>query len=318
VLLGLALWCAACHDFDALTRCAERPCDAGSADATSPGDAAGGPDGAADSGANDGGGSGPPQPIGPPGPVALVFHDEFDDTAGMSGPLNGLAADRWNSGWFTTGVSATSPPVSGTEIAWYGPEAIVFPGDGTCRLRLTVHANATYDASHESGMLTTATHFTFSPSQQRTILEARVQVPGPTAEAGGYWPHLWLLSHENGPGGGGQYPPEIGIFSLRDNTTDPRAHLRSADYGVNENLADSDGTVDLSLAFHDYTVDLSPAAIVFYLDGLERWRYTDGAGLASLFAFDPLYVLINFSLDGSGPLGTVPNDLAIDYVRAWQ
>jgi beta-glucanase (GH16 family) len=264
-------------------------------------------------------------PLGPTAPAGhrwrLLFSDEFDDTSGMSGPNHGLESSKWNSGWFTSGVDATSPPVEPTEAEWYGPEGIVFPGDGSVHLRLTSNANSTYDKSYESGMITTHDLFTFSPSKARTVVEARLKVPGPNSKSGGYWPAFWLLSNEDGPGGTGQWPPEIDIFEFFGNSNTPVAHLHTTGTDISQELADSSGTKDLSLAFHTYTIDISTGQIAFYLDGTRQWTYTDTHYIANLLEFDPMYVLIYFAFGGDGggdPTGKVPNDMSIDYVRSWQ
>jgi hypothetical protein len=52
-------------------------------------------------------------PLGPTdGPWNLVFHDEFDDTTGMSGPTNGVQPSKWNTAWFT----GPTAPGSGTYL----------------------------------------------------------------------------------------------------------------------------------------------------------------------------------------------------------
>jgi beta-glucanase (GH16 family) len=262
-------------------------------------------------------------PLGPTAPAngwALAFQDEFDDAPGMSGPTNGLAASKWNSGWYTSGIKATSQPVQSTEAEWYGPEGIVFPGDGAVHLRLFASTNATYGKSYESGCLTTAGHYAFSASQKRTVVEARIKVAGPNSQSGGYWPAFWLLSHLDASGGTGQWPPEIDIFEFFGNANDPVAHLHTTGTDINLGLDDSDGVTDLSLGYHTYSLDASTNALTFFLDGEQKWTHTDAAHIANLLAYDPLYILVNFQFGGYGgdTTGTVPNDMVVDYVRCWQ
>src|SRR6185437_3795435 len=71
------------------------------------------------------------QPSGPTGSWNLVWDDEFNDASGMSGPKNGLAANKWNSGWQSgpanPGVGDTkaiTAPVQTQESEYYGPAGI--------------------------------------------------------------------------------------------------------------------------------------------------------------------------------------------------
>ena len=75
---------------------------------------------------------------------------------------------------------------------------------------------------------------------------------------------------------------------------------------------------DFSKEFHTYAVRWSPGEIVWYVDGVERQRVTEGA-----IAAQPMYVLFNLAIDGDWPkspdASTVfPSALEIDYVRVYQ
>jgi hypothetical protein len=116
-------------------------------------------------------------PTGPSGSWSLIFDDEFSGTA--------LDPTKWNSGWYTSGVNASSAPVSSGELEYYSPGAIVFPGDGAVHLRLSASASNTYGKAYQSGMIQSSNLFTFDPTKNTTALEARLRVPGPQASAAG-------------------------------------------------------------------------------------------------------------------------------------
>jgi beta-glucanase (GH16 family) len=168
-------------------------------------------------------------------------------------------------------------------------------------------------------MIQSSHRFTFDPSAATTVVEARIRVPGPNAQAGGYWPAFWLLSNQDAAGGAGTWPPEIDIFEFFSNSNVPEAHLHTTGGDINYGEADSDGATDLSLAFHVYTLELSTHALTFYLDGTQRWTYTNAANIARVLSPAPLYVLLNMQFGGAAgnPTGAVPADMVIDYVRAW-
>lgn len=262
----------------------------------------------------------PAPPAGPKGPFCLAFNDEFDDAPGMSGPTRGLAADKWNSGWYKLGIDATSQPVQASEAQWYGPGGIVFNRNGMAVLKLTRNPSAEYGKQYRSGAINTASRFTFSASRHRTVVEARVQVPGPVSRGGGYWPAFWLLSNDNSPGGSGTYPPEIDIFEFFGDSRDPYSHLHTTGGDINKPFRITDGATDLSRAFHIYTIEISAGVIRFFLDGRLKWLERDRAIIARLLNADPMYVLLNMQFGGAAgvPTGAVPASMRIDHVRVWQ
>jgi beta-glucanase (GH16 family) len=254
-----------------------------------------------------------PAPRGPTGAFTLIFDDEFSGSS--------LDPTKWNSGWYTKGVDASSPPVQAGELEYYAPSSIVFPGDGAVHLRLATAGSNPYGKSYVSGMIQSSNLFTFDPTSKPVVLEASIRVAGPQASAKGYWPAFWLLSNLDAAGGTGQWPPEIDVFEFFGNANAAIAHLHTTGGDINHAETDSTG-VDLSLALHAYTIEISPQAITFWLDGTQKWSYTDTAHIAGLLGFPPLYVLICFQLGGAGggPLDgqtQIPNDMVIDYVRAW-
>ena len=72
---------------------------------------------------------------------------------------------------------------------------------------------------------------------------------------------------------------------------------------------------DFASDFHTFAVGWSPSAIVWYVDGEERFRSTRGV------PDEPLYVLANLAIDANAPPDVAtpfPNYLEIDYIRVYQ
>jgi beta-glucanase (GH16 family) len=66
-------------------------------------------------------------------------------------------------------------------------------------------------------------------------------------------------------------------------------------------------------------VDWQPNAIIWYVDGIERWRFTEASRISS----EPMYLLLNLAVGGDwagppdGDTG-FPSYFEIDYVRVWE
>ena len=254
----------------------------------------------------------PPAPIGPTGTWTLVFADEFDGTS--------LDGSKWSSGWWTDSPTATSAPTNSYELQSYGPEGIVFPGDGAVHLRLRAVPKNAYGKTYESGMIQSSNRFTFDPTASPTVIEARIRVAGPNAKAGGYWPAFWLLPNANAHGGSGGWPPEIDVFELFGSSNAPRTTFHTTGEDINYQQDVTPGSLDLSLAFHVYTFEMSSSAFTLYFDGAKSWTYTDTDTIANMLAKPPLYVLFNFAFGSDGDTATaaIPNDMVIDYFRTWR
>ena len=78
---------------------------------------------------------------------------------------------------------------------------------------------------------------------------------------------------------------------------------------------------DYSPDFHTYGVEWSATAIVWYLDGVERYRSSEHVPIAG-HGFTGMHVIANLAVGGSWPgapdVSTVfPNQLEIDYIRVY-
>jgi hypothetical protein len=75
---------------------------------------------------------------------------------------------------------------------------------------------------------------------------------------------------------------------------------------------------DFSAGWHTFGVDWQPNAIVWYVDGVERWRFTDASAITS----KAQYLLLNLAVGGNWPGSPnastpFPSDYLVDYVRVW-
>ena len=111
--------------------------------------------------------------------------------------------------------------------------------------------------------------------------------------------------------------PEIDVLEARGSNTNRVNFNVHFDEAVTGGSYTDTGT-DFSGGYHTFAVDWQPTALTFYVDGIERWRYT-GAGIPS----EPMYLVLNLAVggvyDGSPDASTpFPSYFDVDYVRVWQ
>ena len=218
----------------------------------------------------------------------LVFSDEF------VGPK--LNSKRW----------ATALPWGSTtlrEDQHYTPDAITQNGGV---LTITASKQASPDKPYASGVVSSLDRFSFSYG----YAEARMQVPA----GAGLWSAFWLLSPL------AKSHDEIDIVEVIG--SDPRKAYTVLHYGTTAIDGKSLGVYqgpDLSAGFHTFAVDWEPEHIVWYVDGVERYRVSENVPSA------PMIVIANLAVGGknswSGPpdrYTEFPAQLKIDYIRVFQ
>lgn len=245
-------------------------------------------------------------PNGPRGRWLLLFSDEFEGDS--------LDVGRWTTCYWWDNGGCTNR--GNQELQWYLPGNLVV-SDGTLKLRavrspVTASDGQTYP--YASGMVTSgrstsdtsrSPRFTF----QYGFAEIRARLP----RGQGLWPAFWLLpaSHDS--------TPEVDVMEVLGHEPD-RAHFTvhfNTDNGKRQAGEEWTGP-DFSAAWHTFGVDWGPQALVWYVDGLERWRYTDAARIPA----EPMYLLANLAVGGDWPGAPdastpFPSDYEIDYVRVW-
>jgi beta-glucanase (GH16 family) len=246
------------------------------------------------------------EPVGPAGSWSLVFADEFDGAS--------LDGARWHTcfWWATTTCSIES----NGELEVYTADEVSLAG-GAAHLRAERRDRVAWNGTtyhYTSGMVMTGGRkgvkppgFTFTYG----YAEARVRVP----RGKGLWPAFWLLPASY------TSRPEIDVMEILGDSTDVQ-HM-------NFHYVRRDGTrgdaglawrgPDFSTGWHTFGVDWRPDALVWYVDGVERWRFSD----TSVIPSQPMYLLANLAVGGTWPgspdASTVfPSTYDVDYVRVWK
>ncbi|HEY3181855.1 MAG TPA: glycoside hydrolase family 16 protein [Gaiellaceae bacterium] len=245
-------------------------------------------------------------PDGPGGWWTPVFAEEFDGST--------LDGRRWHTCFWW--ASETCSIASNDELELYREDGVVV-ANGIARLGAQRHDVAGWNGTtypYSSGMVSTGGRkyerppgFTFTYG----FAEARVRVPRGT----GLWPAFWLLPASYAS------RPEIDVMEILGDSTDVNhmhVHYLEPDGTKGDAGADWRGP-DFAAGWHTFGVDWEPGEIVWYVDGVERWRVTDPAAIPS----EPMYVLANLAVGGDWPgspdaTTPFPSSYDIDYVRVWQ
>jgi beta-glucanase (GH16 family) len=237
-------------------------------------------------------------PPGDPSDWGLTFSDEFEGTS--------LDFSKW---------ATTYPDGSRTnndELEWYVDSAQLV-SDGTLKL-IAAYETVQQGYPYTSGMISSHNGF----SQAYGYFEASMKIPS----GYGLWPAFWLLPLPL------NWPPEIDV--MENLGKDPRRiymyHHYSADYPYpGEPKGGSVGSSyygsDYSTGFHTYGVEWSPAAITWYIDGVQRYRSTYKVPVVG-YGVTGMYLLANLAVGGSWA-GTpnpaiFPKQLEIDYIRVYE
>ncbi len=247
-------------------------------------------------------------PVGQHGNWMMIFHDEFNGKA--------LDATKWTTCYFNFTVGNGCDHDQG-ELELYRPEE-VFVSNGTLKLhaeRRTVSASNGKVYHYTSGMISTGPTAS-NPNDSRFAfqygyIEMRAKIPS----GKGMWPAFWTLPTDL------SWPPEIDVFEIlgdAPNLINMHYHYATADRGDGDSGDEWTGP-DFSADWHTYAVDWEPHAIVWYVDGVERSRYTVAAHIVS----KPMYLIANLAVGGDWPgspdiTTPFPSDYQIDYIRVWK
>ncbi|MCU1325319.1 MAG: glycoside hydrolase family 16 [Bryobacterales bacterium] len=191
------------------------------------------------------------------------------------------------------------------EVQAYTPESVELR-DGMARLVARV-AKAEYDGhkrDYTSGMLTTFGSF----AQQYGRFEIRCRVPVTQGVQAG----LWLLPVPNGE------LPAIDIMNFLGR--DPGHVQFGTFWGDTKTVRSYEGgwpVKDLDSAFHTYAVEWDEGKVVWFVDGVERFRSTSG------IPTQPMYLAMSLAVGGEAakwPDATTvfPAAFELDYVRIYK
>jgi len=231
-----------------------------------------------------------PTPISDPRKLGyrLTFADEFK---GMR-----LDASKWIDS-YPDGVRTHS----NHEQQYYAPDGYeVHHGF----LRLKAERRHMGGMPYTSGIVTTYGRF----AQKYGWFEARLRVP----KGQGMWPAFWLLPDDK------SWPPEIDILEILGHEphkvymTD---HYKSA-AGKHESKGDSFSGPDFSDGYHTFALEWKPDEIIWYVDGIPRYRTHEDVPSVRM------YVLLNLAVGGDWPRNPdnttpFPASMDINYVRVY-
>jgi beta-glucanase (GH16 family) len=221
----------------------------------------------------------------------LTFHDEFDGAS--------LDPSKWNprDPWGR---------VRNNELQAYVEDAFRLH-DGMLHI-VAEKRSASYDGAvrqYTSGMMSTYRKF----AQQYGWFEVRARLP----KGNGLWPAFWMLPEPLG------WPPEIDV--MENLAQDTRVayftnHFTGSDGKHGSKGSGKIATPDLSADFHTFAVEWTPEAIVWYLDGVEKFRSAVGV------PHQPMYLLLNLAVGGAWPVPpdettAFPASFQVDYVRVY-
>jgi beta-glucanase (GH16 family) len=240
--------------------------------------------------------------------TSLVFADEFQGSS--------LDPHRWTTCYWWDDEGCTNS--GNDELEWYLP-ANVSVGHGVLRLEARhsrVLGSDGVEHPYTSGMVTTGRSHD-DPSEHPRFgfrygrVEARMRMP----EGKGLWPALWLLPVTD------ESRPEIDVMEvLGDTPSTLRAHFLYDD-GSGERVTRGRTWTgaDSSAGWHRYGLTWTPDHLVWFVDGKERWRYSDAEHIPD----EPMYLLIDLAVGGEWPGHPAPSTdfpavLEVDYVRVRQ
>lgn len=220
----------------------------------------------------------------------LTFQDEFDGDA--------LDLSRWNPrdpwGWERN-----------HELQAYVEDAFQVR-DGVLRIvaeKRSAHYSGKLRA-YTSGMMATYQKFT----QQYGWFEIRCRVP----KGKGLWPAFWLLPEPLG------WPPEIDVLEILGHQTEKAylTHHWNDQAGKHRSEGSSYAGPDFADDFHTFAVEWSPDAIIWYIDGQQRYRSTQPVPSARM------YMLVNLAIGGDWPgspdaATPFPSSFDVDYIRVY-
>ncbi len=244
-------------------------------------------------------------PVGSSGGANLIFADEFSGTA--------LNTSTWRTCFWW--ASSTCSIETNNELELYTPSNVSVT-NGALALQARRESAVGWNGksyAYTSGMVMTggqsggaAPGFTY----RYGYAEARVKVPA----GQGLWPAFWALPASYG------WPPEIDAMEILG--SDPSTVNMTYHYLNGSGTHMSPGQAwtgpDFSQGWHTFGVDWQPDAMVWYVDGVERGRFTDAAAITS----EPAYLLLNLAVGGTWPGSpnastAFPSDYLVDYVRVW-
>lgn len=243
----------------------------------------------------------------------LTFEDDF----------SGTELDRRT--WKTSDYWGNQTLPGNDELQCYVPDAFQVD-DGILQIvaqRQQIPQDACFaaetDLEFTSGMISTAGCNRYDDrakcealdqfAQRYGYFEMRARFPA----GKGFWPAFWLLPAE------GEWPPEIDIVEwLGDATRTAFFTFHYIDEGEQKKKGGRFDGPDFSQDFHTFAVDWQPEQIIWYVDGVERFRVND-----KNVPDQPMYLIVNMTVGGHWPgrpneSTAFPSVMEVDHVRVYE
>lgn len=219
----------------------------------------------------------------------LTFQDEFNDSK--------LDSSKWIDSY--PGNIRTH---GDEEKQWYAADGYEV---GKGHLRLKGEKREMEGHPYTSGMVASFGKF----AQQYGWFEIRAKFP----KGKGYWPAFWLLPTSKA------WPPEIDVLEILDHEPNKvylTNHWRD-DKGEHKSKGGNWVGPDFTTDYHVFATQWNPGEIIWYVDGIERFRSTIGV------PSEPMYLIANLAIGGSWggypDASTVfPGYMEIDYIRVYK
>lgn len=235
----------------------------------------------------------------------LLWHDEFDGTAGAPPDKSKWSYDLGDGGWGNHELETYTNSKSNVEQDGHG--------------HLVIRATRTGNGTYHSARIKTQGHFSFTYGR----VEARMELP----QAQGMWPAFWMLGDNIGTAG---WPAcgEIDIMELigrQPNMVHGTIHGPgySGKNGITAQYEFSKGESP-SEAYHIYGANWTPGKIEFLVDGKVYQTITPASlPTGTKWVYDhPFFLLLNLAIGGSWPgnpdsTTVFPQELSIDWVRVY-
>ncbi len=220
----------------------------------------------------------------------------FEDTFS-----NGFNTNKWNKTfWWGNGS------INDGAISYYSPDNVSVPNGS---LNLAANNNSQNGMAYTGGVVTTYGKF----YQTYGYFEARLKVP----KGMGLGPAFSLLAEDT------TWPPEINVFEIPGNygVNATKVWMTNHYVDASGNTSYVDGTWTSSSGldgdYHTYGLLWQPGLLVWYVDGVERYRTTSGVPDKPCF-IEFLSGVSNSTWTGDPGNTTFPQYMSIKWVRAWK
>ena len=221
--------------------------------------------------------------------LSLVFNDCFNQPW--------LDPNTWN-------IGLPWGRVNRNELQFYADDAFDLVSNFSYN-RIKAEPREMGGRPYTSGALHTRGRFSF----QYGYAEILVKVP----RGKGLWPAFWLLAD------GDDWPPEIDVFEIigdQPNTVYMTNHWKSPS-GEHLSTQGIFTGPDFTAGFHSFAVDWRPGEVIWYVDGVERYRTNQGVPA------EPMSLIVNLAVGGDWPGSPdastfFPAHMDIHYIRVYQ